>query len=93
MTNLRFADDILLVAISLKHITEMLDDLSVEAAKVGLQLHPDKTQILHNTNNTTRVKIPTHACANGMRIEIVAPRSLLNTLAGNQRSTNHTEPN
>ena len=53
LTNLRFADDILLVSTSLAHITAMIGDLSAEASKVGLQLHPDKTQILHNNHHTT----------------------------------------
>ena len=71
LTNLRFADDILLVATSLPQITAMLSDLSIEAAKFGLQLHPDKTQILHNTNVSTRPRIPSDVKANGMNITIL----------------------
>ena len=49
LQNLRFADDILLVARSLPQVRGMLGDLSREAALVGLNLHFGKTKILANT--------------------------------------------
>ena len=74
LTNLRFADDILLFATSRQHITNMLTDLSIEAGKLGLQLHPDKTKILHNEHSTTtRQRTPTHATVNNMTVEILSP--------------------
>ena len=48
MTNLRFADDILLTARTLPQIKKMLGDVADAAGKVGLELHPGKTKILHN---------------------------------------------
>ena len=48
VTNLRYADDILLTARSLPQIKKMINDVAIEAGKVGLKLHPDKTKILHN---------------------------------------------
>ena len=48
LTNLRFADDILVLAASLPQVREMIADLSTVAQAVGLHLHPDKTKILHN---------------------------------------------
>ena len=45
VTNLRFADDILLVGRSLHQIKQMLVDLRLEGAKVGLELHPGKRKI------------------------------------------------
>ena len=48
LTNLRYADDVLLVARSLPQLRNMLADVEKEAAKVGLKLHPGKTKILHN---------------------------------------------
>ena len=48
LTNLRFADDVLLVCKSLREATVMLDDLRREAARVGLEVHFDKTKILSN---------------------------------------------
>ena len=62
ITNLRFADDILLVSTSLNHITRMVGDLSDDAQRIGLQLHLNKTKIPqqmphHNTTTNT----PTHS--------------------------------
>jgi len=74
LTNLRFADDLLLVATSLEHLTHMIGDLSTEAGKVGLQLHPDKTKILHNGHNTTsraRRRPPNNARIHNMTIDIL----------------------
>ena len=48
LTNLRFADDILLLGRSLPQIKQMIADVFAEGSKVGLQLHPEKTQIMHN---------------------------------------------
>ena len=46
VTNLRFADDVLLVARSKGHLVNMLADVQQAAIKCGLELHPDKTKIL-----------------------------------------------
>ena len=70
LIDLRFADDILLVATSLKHISSMIGDLSTEAGKVGLQLHPDKTKILSHWSPhdvTTKCSLTIH----NMDIEII----------------------
>ena len=48
LTNLWFADDILLVARSLPQLQQMIADVRSEGAKAGLELHPDKTKIQHN---------------------------------------------
>ena len=48
LTNLRYADDVLLVARSLPQLRNMLGDVETEASKVGLKLHLGKTKILHN---------------------------------------------
>ena len=44
VTNLRYADDILLTARSLPQIKKMINEVAIEAGKVGLKLHPDKNQ-------------------------------------------------
>ena len=73
LTNLRFADDILLMTTSLESMAEMIADLSSEAKNIGLQLHPDKTKILHNTwAKRKRQRIPTRVNAGGMQIEVLA---------------------
>ena len=48
LTNLRFADDLLLIGRSLHQATEMLKDIIREAQLVGLSVHFGKTCILHN---------------------------------------------
>ena len=48
LTNLRFADDILLVRRSLYQAKEMLSDLADGAKSVGLEIHPGKTKFLNN---------------------------------------------
>eukprot|EP00973_Karenia_brevis_P028535 3932925-Karenia_brevis.AAC.1 len=42
LTNLRFADDILLVAQGQKQMKRMMGDLMRVASVVGLQIHPKK---------------------------------------------------
>ena len=48
LTNLRFADDVLLFSTSLKKLRDMLCDFKASTEKVGLGIHPDKTKILSN---------------------------------------------
>jgi hypothetical protein len=57
VTNLRFADDVLLVGRSLRQVTDMLSDLVYEAGKVGLEIHMGKTKILNNgLGNSQQIK-------------------------------------
>jgi hypothetical protein len=49
LTNLRFADDILLLAVSKRQLCGMLEDLAHEATAAGLQIHFGKTTILSNS--------------------------------------------
>ena len=48
LTNLRFADDIVLIGRSLPQIKKMIADVKSAGAEVGLELHPAKTKIQHN---------------------------------------------
>jgi hypothetical protein len=48
LTNLRFADDILLCATSFNAARGMLGDLMEEASKYGLEVHDSKTKFLLN---------------------------------------------
>jgi hypothetical protein len=69
VTNLRFADDILVVGRSLPQIKRMIADISEEGAKVGLELHPAKTTIQHNNiGYGTQVR---SARINSMDIEVL----------------------
>jgi hypothetical protein len=46
LTNLRFADDVLLIAQSCVDMQKMLNDFATQASKYGLRLNFDKTRIL-----------------------------------------------
>ena len=48
LTNLRFADDIVIIARTLPQIKQMIADVAAASAKTGLKLHPEKTKIQHN---------------------------------------------
>eukprot|EP00959_Pyramimonas_sp_CCMP1952_P417615 8749563-Pyramimonas_sp.AAC.1 len=45
LTNLRLAGDILLVAATLRQLKAMIEDIKIASAEVGLELHPDRTNI------------------------------------------------
>jgi hypothetical protein len=79
LTNLRFADDILVVGSSLKQVTEMLLLLRTECEKCGLELHPEKTKIISSTNrqNRTRNKFTE---VGDMKIEVLARNSTIKYL-------------
>jgi hypothetical protein len=49
LQNLRFADDVLLLAKSIKVLKQMLEDLRAAAGEVGLELHMGKTNIFANS--------------------------------------------
>ena len=48
LTNLRFADDVLLFSTSPERLREMLCEFKTSTEAVGLGIHPDKTKILSN---------------------------------------------
>ena len=79
LTNLRFADDVLIVGSSLKQVTEMLTLLKAETGKCGLELHPDKTKIISSTNRQNRPRNKSTKVGD-MRIEILARNSALKYL-------------
>ena len=58
LTNLRFADDVMLFATSKEQIQKMMNEFTKATEKVGLRIHPDKTKILSNqstiNSNTKR---------------------------------------
>ena len=65
MCNLRFADDVILLATSKNQLKQMIHDLSIAAEEVGLELHMGKTKILTNQEKTGSVEV------RGARIDIV----------------------
>ena len=51
LTNLRFADDLLIIAKSNDELSRMMSVLKDECTKVGLEMHTQKTQVLTNGIN------------------------------------------
>eukprot|EP00973_Karenia_brevis_P077965 10830786-Karenia_brevis.AAC.1 len=71
VTNLRFADDVLLLGRTRKQVEHMLTDLNTEAGMHGLKLHPDKTKVLTNTQGGRRQNKQTFLDIAGLKIEIL----------------------
>ena len=51
LTNLRFADDVLLFATSKEQLQKMLYEFKESTEKVGLRIHPGKTKVLSNQSS------------------------------------------
>ena len=49
LCNLRFADDVVLLATSEQDLVAMLEELAKATDEVGLELHMDKTKIMANS--------------------------------------------
>ena len=71
MTNLRFADDVLVIGRSLSQISHMLELIYLEGKICGLQLHPDKTKIISSTNRTQGRPKSRYISIGDMRIEVL----------------------
>jgi hypothetical protein len=67
LTNLRFADDVLLVACSRGDVGKMIADLAREAGKFGLKLHMGKTRVLTNCG----LNRPAHITCCGQQIQVL----------------------
>ena len=67
LTNLRFADDVLLLSTSLEKLREMLCEFKVSTEAVGLGIHPDKTKILNNHDRKTK-----EITVDNIKIEVLA---------------------
>ena len=51
LTNLRFADDVLLFATSKEQLQKMIYEFKESTEKVGLRIHPGKTKVLINQSS------------------------------------------
>ena len=71
ITNLRFADDVLLFGRSLPQVTHMLEEVYREAQACGLQLHPEKTKIITSTGRTEGRPRNRHINIGGLKIEVL----------------------
>ena len=72
LTNLRFADDLLLIGRSRRQVANMLSDLDMEAGKVGLAIHPAKTKLFFNGIGSEGGTIPGIVKVAGHDIEVLA---------------------
>ena len=70
LTNLRFADDVMLFATSKEQLRNMMCDFKKAIEKVGLRIHPDKTKILSN-QSTINSNTKRHIKVGEMSIEIL----------------------
>ena len=70
LTNLRFAEDVLLFSISLEKLREMLCDFRTSTEAVGLGIHPDKTKILNNQDKVKAKEIT----VDNIKIEVLKKR-------------------
>ena len=89
LTNLRFADDVLLLASSKEQIRKMLCEFKKSTEKVGLRIHPEKTKILSNQsiiNSDTRKELEVQ----DMKIEILTRNECVKHL-GQKISFHHQE--
>ena len=71
LTNLRFADDVLLTSQTLPRLTTMLEDIVRAAQPHGLELHPSKTKILSNQTKRTGRASSRTARVEGMDLSLI----------------------
>ena len=57
LTNLRFADDVLLFSTSLNKLEEMLCDFKRSTESGGLEIHPSKSKVFSNQNSAKRKEV------------------------------------
>ena len=67
LTNLRFADHVLLFSTSLNKLRDMLCEFKISTEAVGLGIHPDKTKILSNQDKVKAKEIE----VDNIKIEIL----------------------
>ena len=70
LTNLRFADDVMLLATSKEQLRNKMYEFKKATEKVGLRIHPDKTKILSN-QSTMNSNTKRHMKVGEMSIEIL----------------------
>ena len=71
LTNLRYADDLLLFGKSLAEVLEMLEILSAELVGVGLSINGSKTKILTTDLNASSSENPLYVDVAGSMVEIL----------------------
>jgi endonuclease/exonuclease/phosphatase family metal-dependent hydrolase len=85
LTNIRFADDIMLYAKSPTELREMLDLLQVEFGRAGLQLNPSKTKVFTTSPPPVQRQLVTAAGPVQVLTDGETHKYLGKALAGNAR--------
>ena len=57
LSNLRFADDMLLFSTSLEHLRSMMCDFKKSTESAGLKIHQKKTKMLSNQGSNKRKEV------------------------------------
>ena len=78
LINLRFADDIILLAESEEKLKDMLEDLNNEGRRDGMKLNQKKTKIM--CNEVARSRLRTGLMIDGEQLEEVTEYKYLGTL-------------
>ena len=91
ITNLRFADDVLLSSTSLEKLRDMLCEFKTSTEAVGLGIHPDKTKILSNQDKVkakeiTVDNIKIQVLEKGESARVILDRKSHSTIKKQQRS-------
>ncbi|CAK0856403.1 unnamed protein product [Prorocentrum cordatum] len=71
LTNPRFVDDVMLIYGSMTLIKRMISDVRSVALTTGLEIHPDKTKLLHNLRDRKPTTAPEFPVVDGMQIEVL----------------------
>ena len=79
LNNLRFADDIVLIARNEKELEGMAEDLRRESNEMGLTMNLTKTKIMSNIKNLNSVEL------NGTKIESVKKYRYLGQILSTER--------
>ena len=72
LSNLCFADDVVLVAADANQLCMMVQDLKEAAAIRGLKIHSGKTKVLTNAARVTVATTPGYITVAGERYEVLA---------------------
>ena len=74
LTNLRFADDVLLFSTHLNKLKDMLCDFKKRTEKVGLEIHPSKTEIFSDQKSRKQQEVT----IDNIKIEVMQKTSVRN---------------
>ena len=71
LSNLCFADDVVLIAANASQLQMMIQDLQKSAAKRGLKIHPGKTKVLTNASAVTGARRPSDITVDAQQFAVL----------------------